>query len=103
MAVKHQHRQGLSLGHTHWDHIQGFPFFSSPQKRTLMGPRLPCVSFPEDDPNHYVLYRLFIIARFCDPPFPDALETSASVENAKTTRLKIIHRVSNPIQTRFPF
>jgi hypothetical protein len=23
------------------------------------------VSFPEDDPNHYALYRLFIIARFC--------------------------------------
>jgi hypothetical protein len=33
-----------------------------------MGPRLPCVSFPEDDPNHYALYRLFIIARFCAPP-----------------------------------
>src|SRR3984893_11606704 len=62
-----------------------------PQKRTLMGPRLPCVSFPKDDPNHHVLYRLFIIARFCAPPFPDALvETSASVGNAKTTRLKII-------------
>src|SRR2546430_15789319 len=42
-----------------------------------MGPRLPCVSFPKDDPNHYALYRLFIIARFCAPPFPDALvETS---------------------------
>src|SRR6185437_13222837 len=48
-----------------------------PQKRTLMGPRLPWVSFPKDDPNHYALYRLFIIARFCAPPFPDALvETS---------------------------
>jgi hypothetical protein len=35
-----------------------------PQKRTLMGPRLPCVSFPKADPNHYALYRLFIIARF---------------------------------------
>jgi hypothetical protein len=35
-----------------------------------MGPRLPCVSFPKDDPNHYALYRLFIIARFCTPPFP---------------------------------
>jgi len=35
------------------------------------------VSFPKDDPNHYALYRLFIIARFCAPPFPDALvETS---------------------------
>src|SRR4029077_18681962 len=42
-----------------------------------MGPRLPCVSFPKDDPNHYALDRLFIIARFCAPPFPDALvETS---------------------------
>jgi hypothetical protein len=35
------------------------------------------VSFPKDDPNHYALYRLLIIARFCAPPFPDALvETS---------------------------
>jgi hypothetical protein len=35
------------------------------------------VSFPKDDPNHYALCRLFIIARFCAPPFPDALvETS---------------------------
>jgi len=42
-----------------------------------MGPRLRCVSFPKADPNHYALYRLFIIARFCAPPFPDALvETS---------------------------
>jgi hypothetical protein len=48
-----------------------------PQKRTLMGPRFPCVSFPKDDPNHYAVYRMFIIARFCASPFPDALvETS---------------------------
>src|SRR5207249_8571843 len=41
------------------------------------GSAAPLRELPEDDPNHYALYRLFIIARFCAPPFPDALvETS---------------------------